>query len=547
MRFSVAGIGEAGQAGKTPRAVYLTENGPVMWGRTGENSAAVLYLDVSEWLIERPEAQVQAVFERADGLCYPVECRVADGFAAVTLGAAETECAGEARIEFRLVEEGLTQKSHAYRGWIEEALTGEDAQPENPGKAFVDQVFEQADSANAAAQRAEAAADRAEDAIGNVKSASADWNQNDPNGDGYILNRPMYAEGGFETNWDGKTMISDPIVVSESYDYTMWLVKVSNKPWKESDFEWNTEESSSDIIESKTKIHFVMTDGTNENARDMPASLFTNGIIAADTMAISVKNAGSEMDGIVFNEPGVYFIAQIADGTPAMWIKSASAVSSNIVKMPEMFVPDAVWEGISSVRTVATNAKTVATNAQTAANNAQNTANSAKTTAENAQEKMSFANSSKYEEVTIELGALSSKSNSYYSDLDIVVGKPITLKWKTWSGTGIWNGNSVQIKITGNYLIGIQQEYNNKYKMTIVYAGNLSIASGEVTMTYTKAKYGNQYSPHNGIFLMPYVQTEGLLMWSEPEGTIGTSTYKSTLYKITIGTDGTLKATKVET
>lgn len=165
MRFSVAGIGEAGQAGKTPRAVYLTENGPVMWGRTGENGAAVLYLDVSEWLVERPDAQVQAAFERADGLCYPVECRVEDGFAAVTLGAAETECAGEARIEYRLVEEGVVQKSHAYRGWIEAALTGEDAEPENPGKAFVDRVFEQADSANASAQRAEAAAERAEGAV----------------------------------------------------------------------------------------------------------------------------------------------------------------------------------------------------------------------------------------------------------------------------------------------------------------------------------------------------------------------------------------------
>lgn len=165
MRFSVAWIGEAGQAGKTPRAVYLTENGPVMWGRTGENGAAVLYLDVSEWLSERPEAQVQAAFERADGLCYPVECRVADGYAAVTLGAAETECAGEARIEYRLMEEGVVQKSHAYRGWIEAALTGEDAEPENPGKAFVDRVFDQADSANAAAQRAEAAAERAEGAV----------------------------------------------------------------------------------------------------------------------------------------------------------------------------------------------------------------------------------------------------------------------------------------------------------------------------------------------------------------------------------------------
>lgn len=554
MQFSVTGNGAAGQAGKTPRAIYLTENGPVMWGRTGEECAAVLYLDVSEWRAERPAAAVDAAFERPDGLCYPVECRMVENYAAVTLGTAETEIAGEARIEFRLVEEGLVQKSHAYRGWIEEALTGEDAQPESPGKAFVDSVFAQAESANAAAQRAEtaadranaaeqraeAAADRAEDAIGNIKSASADWNQNDPNGDGYILNRPMYAEGAFETNWDGKTMISDPVVAFESDNYTMWLVKVSNKPWKESDFEWNTEESSSDYIESKTQIHLVMTDGTNENATDTPVRLITNGIIAANTYAVSVKNAGSEMGGIVFNEPGVYFIKEIENGTPSMWVKSASAVSSNIVKMPEMFVPDAVWEGISSARTIATDTRTVA-------NNAQNTANNAKTTAENAQEKMSFANSSKYEEVTIELGALSSKSDSYYSDLDIVVGKPITLRWKTWSGTGIWNGDSVQIKITGNYLIGIQQQYNNKYKMTIVYAGNLSIASGEVTMTYTKAKYGNQYSPHNGIFLMPYVQTEGLLMWSEPEGTIGTSTYKSTLYKITIGTDGTLKATKVET
>lgn len=566
MRFSVAGIGEAGQAGKTPRAVYLTENGPVMWGRTGENGAAVLYLDVSEWLSERPEAQVKAAFERADGLCYPVECRVADGYAAVTLGAAETECAGEARIEYRLMKEGVVQKSHAYRGWIEEALTGEDAQPESPGKAFVDSVFEQAESANAAAQRAEAAADsanaaeqraeaaadRAEDAIGNIKSASADWNQNDPNGDGYILNRPMYAEGGFETNWDGKTIIADPILAYEDNGMKLYLIKVQNEPWKDSDFEWNTAEEGTDIIESKTKVHVTMTDGTENNEIDKTVSMLSNGIILLDMYIISVNKAGSDANGIVFNEPGVYFAMTTDNDVPNMWIKSASVVSRTIVKMPEMFVPDAVWDGISSARTIATDTRTVATNAQTAANNAQtaannaqNTANSAKTTAENAQERMSFANSSKYEEVTIELGALSSKTYAIYDNLDIVVGKPITLKWKTWSGTGIWDGNSVQIKITGNYLIGIQQQYNNKYKMTIVYAGNLSIASGEVTMTYTKAKYGNQYSPHNGIFLMPYVQTEGLLMWSEPEGTIGTSTYKSTLYKITIGTDGTLKATKV--
>ena len=561
MRFSVTGNGEAGQAGKTPRAIYLTENGPVMWGRTGEECAAVLYLDVSEWRAERPEAAVEAAFERPDGLCYPVECRMEENCAAVTLGTAETEIAGEARIEFRLVEEGLVQKSHAYRGWIEEALTGEDAQPESPGKAFVDSVFEQAKSANAAAQRAEeaadranaaeqmaeAAADRAEDAIGNIKSASADWNQNDPNGDGYILNRPMYAEGVFETNWDGKTIIADPILAYEDNGQKLYLVKVQNEPWKESDFEWNTAEEGADIIRSKTKVHMTMTNGTENNERDMTVGMLSNGIILLDMYVISVNKAGSDVDGIVFNEPGVYFAMITDNDVPYMWIKSASVVSGTVVKMPEMFVPDAVWEEISSVRTIATDTRTVANNAQTAANNAQNAANSAKTTAENAEEKMSFANSSKYEEVTIELGALSSKSDSYYSDLDIVVGKPITLRWQTWSGTGIWNGNSVQIKITGNYLIGIQQTYNNKYEMTIVYAGNLSIASGEVTMTYTKAKYGNQYRPHNGIFLMPYVQTEGLLMWSEPEGTIGTSTYKSTLYKITIGTDGTLKATKVET
>ena len=568
MRFSVTGNGEAGQAGKTPRAIYLTQNGPVMWGRTGEECAAVLYLDVSEWRAERPEAAVEAAFERPDGLCYPVECRMEEKCAAVTLGTAETEIAGEARIEFRLVEAGLVQKSHAYRGWIEEALTGEDAQPESPGKAFVDSVFEQAVSANAAAQRAEAAADRAnaaeqradaaadraEDAIGNIKSASADWNQNDPNGDGYIRNRPMYAEGGFETNWDGKTIIADPILANVNNSRKLYLIKVQNEPWKERDFEWNTAVEGTDIIDSKTKVHVTMTNGTENNEIDTTVSMLSNGIILLDMYVISVNKAGSDVDGIVFNEPGVYFAMITDNDVPYMWIKSASVVSGTIVKMPEMFVPDAVWEGISSVRTIATNAQTAATNAQTAATNAQtaatnakNTADSAKSTAEKAQEKMSFANSSKYEEVTIELGALSSKSDSYYSDLDIVVGKPITLRWKTWSGTGIWNGDSVQIKITGNYLIGIQQKYNNKYKMKIVYAGNLSIASGEVTMTYTKAKYGNQYSPHNGIFLMPYVQTEGLLMWSEPEGTIGTSTYKSTLYKITIGTDGTLKATKVET
>lgn len=157
----------AGNVSAAPREINLKLGIQHMWGRTGEKNGSILLLNVRRWMHTQPLGRVEASFTRADGVCYPLPCEVTDDHARVTLSEADVSVAGQVKAEFRLiVDDRIVVKSHVYRGWIEQGL-GENADgPGEPGQAYLEKVYAQADRAEEAAKKAEEAAERAENAGG---------------------------------------------------------------------------------------------------------------------------------------------------------------------------------------------------------------------------------------------------------------------------------------------------------------------------------------------------------------------------------------------
>lgn len=157
----------AGNVSAAPREINLKLGIQYMWGRTGEKNGSILLLNVRRWMHMQPLGRVEASFTRADGVCYPLPCEVTDDHARVTLSEADVSVAGQVKAEFRLiVDDRIVVKSHVYRGWIEQGL-GENADgPGEPGQAYLEKVYAQADRAEEAAKKAEDAAERAENAGG---------------------------------------------------------------------------------------------------------------------------------------------------------------------------------------------------------------------------------------------------------------------------------------------------------------------------------------------------------------------------------------------
>ena len=150
-----------------PREIDLNVGYAQLWGRTGEKNGSVLVYDARRWMQAQPGGRIEASFTRADGACYPIACTVMQGRARAVLSEADVSVAGQVKAEFRLmVGDELIIKSHAYPGWIEQGL-GENADgPGEPGQAYLEKVYAQADRAENAAKKAEDAAERAENSEG---------------------------------------------------------------------------------------------------------------------------------------------------------------------------------------------------------------------------------------------------------------------------------------------------------------------------------------------------------------------------------------------
>jgi len=144
------------------RTIALAAKTPQEWGKTGENNATALTLNVAADLALWPAGAPQATFYRPDGVVYPITCSLSGSTVSVPLTSTETTTAGRAQIEIQWIDTGVVAKSATFSGNITQSLSEPGAVPADPGQAWLDAVTAVGVAAGAAKTGAETAQGAAE-------------------------------------------------------------------------------------------------------------------------------------------------------------------------------------------------------------------------------------------------------------------------------------------------------------------------------------------------------------------------------------------------
>lgn len=143
-----------------------------LWGRQGENAAAVLCVSVQELMEEWPDGGPAAAFKREDETAYAHELVYDEdaGEVQVTLTSVDTAVPGVARLELSWIDDGMIKKTRIYEGEIKESINdlGEMPDPEYDG--LIEQLGDAAARAEAARTQARAAKVAAELAAGEAET-----------------------------------------------------------------------------------------------------------------------------------------------------------------------------------------------------------------------------------------------------------------------------------------------------------------------------------------------------------------------------------------
>jgi len=109
-------------------------------GHQGENLAKTIDIDVSEWLLQYPNANINIVVLRSgDTTPYIANTTVANGVLSWVLTSSDTELAGIGRAEVRATVEGLIKKSTVIMTKVKEGLL---SIPPTPAPSWVNEVIE---------------------------------------------------------------------------------------------------------------------------------------------------------------------------------------------------------------------------------------------------------------------------------------------------------------------------------------------------------------------------------------------------------------------
>ena len=216
--------------------------------------------------------------------------------------------------------------------------------------------------------------------------------------------------------------------------------------------------------------------------------------------------------------------------------KQIASLDGSAVQFPVKYMPDDITTAVEA-------AQSTAEAAQSTAEAAQSTAEAAQSTADEA-----FRIYQQTEDVTISIPQLkgSVASATQIDGANIAYGSVITISNGKYSGSAIWNGESVNIN-TRNSIGGsgpiIQIVLTPSGKYTIKNT-TLSTIFAESTLTYKKVNIptGSVYSlSSGGAWLPPYIACSCIYIAGQTSGSA------SPIYKITVDSTGALQATKVTT
>lgn len=128
--------------------------------RQGENEFREIVIDVSSWLAEWPDGKISVIYSRPDGELYPVIVNAAESPIIWRPTATDTAVSGVGAIEVRIQIGDVLGKSCTIAAKVLGALGAPGGTPAAPAPDWAQTVTEDADRAEAAAEKAEEIAAR---------------------------------------------------------------------------------------------------------------------------------------------------------------------------------------------------------------------------------------------------------------------------------------------------------------------------------------------------------------------------------------------------
>ena len=125
--------------------------------RQGENEFREIVIDVSSWVAEYPDGKISVIYCRPDGELYPVIVNASESPIIWRPTAIDTAAAGKGAIEVRIQIGDALGKSCTIAAKVRGALGAPGDTPAAPAPDWAQTVTEDADRAEAAAEKAEAA------------------------------------------------------------------------------------------------------------------------------------------------------------------------------------------------------------------------------------------------------------------------------------------------------------------------------------------------------------------------------------------------------
>ena len=249
--------------------------------------------------------------------------------------------------------------------------------------------------------------------------------------------------------------------------------------------------------------------------------------------------------------PGRAFGQFVTLDTAASHTISVKTTAETVTPIDGKYLPKniATKSEVKNAQTTAKNAQTTAKNAQTTAENAQTTAENAQTTAENAQttaeNKFQLMRQNTVTTTTT-IGTVSNSSGSVpVKGLNIAVGS--TIKFTAdgnISGKAVWDRPAKEISMENDVggticrlelelsLDGETYKFTNKTTSSILTGLVIEYEKVIIPKTISQART-------EGAWLPPYLIADCLYLTKE------STSGSATLYRITVGDNGTLKATEV--
>ena len=146
----------------------------VYLGRSGENLARTVKIDVSEWLDRWPGASIHILHRpRGSEDYYIADTTLEGGMLTWVITAADVAAPGRGRLEIRATEGETIKKSMIGVSIVDASLTGNETEPPDPQKPWVDSVLAAAATVETSAARAEQAAEKSEQTAATVETSAS--------------------------------------------------------------------------------------------------------------------------------------------------------------------------------------------------------------------------------------------------------------------------------------------------------------------------------------------------------------------------------------